>query len=538
MAKGYLNLVLHSHLPFVRHPEYSSFLEERWFFESIIETYAPLISVFEKLEKDGVPYRATMSVSPPLINMFADEVLQNKFEAHLNGLRELACKEIDRTKNDPRANDVARMYHDLFEQTHALFYRYDRNFNLAFKRLSQGGLELITCAATHGFLPLMEMYPDSMRAQIHLGCKTFEQAFGSRPKGLWLPECGYVPGVDEHLKDEGIRYFYVDTHAILHAAIRPKYGHFAPLYCPSGVAAFGRDVESSKQVWSADEGYPGDYAYRDFYRDIGFDLDYDYIKPYINGDGTRIFTGLKYHKITGDTDHKELYDRNVARETAASHAGNFMFNRELQISYIASLIDRKPMIVAPYDAELFGHWWFEGPQWIDFLCRKVAYDQNQFKLATPMDYLNEYPENQVAYPSASSWGWMGYNEVWLEGSNDWIYRHLHKCTELMTALANRYSNASGLLERALNQAARELLQAQASDWAFIMKTGTSVGYADRRTKEHVNRFLKLHHDVVSNAIDANWLADAEWKNNCFPNMDYRIYGQRSIQHRAPVAKIA
>ena len=203
-----------------------------------------------------------------------------------------------------------------------------------------------------------------------------------------MPECAYAPGVDEILKENGLKYFFTDTHGILYASHRPRFGIFAPIFCPTGVAAFGRDVESSKQVWSTMEGYPGDYNYREFYRDIGHDLDYEYIKDYIHPDGIRIHTGIKYYKITGKVDlsQKEPYNPGAALAKAAEHAGNFMFNRQHQINYLAGLMDRPPLIVAPYDAELFGHWWYEGPAWLEYLIRKIAFDQNDIELLTPSDY--------------------------------------------------------------------------------------------------------------------------------------------------------
>jgi 1,4-alpha-glucan branching enzyme len=202
-----------------------------------------------------------------------------------------------------------------------------------------------------------------------------------------------------------------------------------------------------------------------------------------------------------------------------------MFNRERQIEYLASVMDRKPIVVAPYDAELFGHWWFEGPEWLDYLIRKVTYDQNIFKLITPGDYLDIYKRNQVSTPSLSSWGYKGYNEVWLEGSNDWIYPHLHKAAERMVELAKAYPSTDGLRRRALNQAARELLLAQSSDWAFIMKTGTVVPYAVRRTKEHLWRFTKLYEDIRRDSIDEGWLSEMEYRNNIFPEIDYSVYAK-------------
>ena len=318
------------------------------------------------------------------------------------------------------------------------------------------------------------------------------------------------------------RYFFSDAHAVLHGSPRPKYGVFAPVYCKSGVACFARDLESSKQVWSSVEGYPGDYQYREFYRDIGFDLDYDYIRPYIHPDGVRISTGIKYYRITG-SDDKQPYNAQLARTKAAEHAGNFMFNRERQIEYLSDLMQKKPIIVSPYDAELFGHWWYEGPMWIDFLIRKIYYDQKTISLISVPEYLAENPRNQVVTPSMSSWGWKGYSEMWLQGPNDWIYRHLHGASERMTELTKSFSHTNGLIKRALNQALRELLLAQSSDWAFIMGTGTHTSYAVKRTKDHLLRFNRLYEDIKSNCVDLNWLSDIESKDNIFPEIDYRAH---------------
>jgi 1,4-alpha-glucan branching enzyme len=291
------------------------------------------------------------------------------------------------------------------------------------------------------------------------------------------------------------------------------------------VAAFGRDIESSKQVWSAIEGYPGDYDYRDFYRDVGFDLDYEYIRPYIHPDGIRIHTGIKYHRITGRTEEKDIYDPHWAVEKAASHAGNFMFNREKQVEYLEGELGRKPIIVAPYDAELFGHWWYEGPEFLNFLFRKIAYDQEALGTITPSEYLRENPVLQISTPSPSSWGWKGYNEVWLNAANDWIYPHLHMAGERMVDLARSCpdGNCDGLTRRALNQAARELMLAQSSDWAFILKTGTATDYAVRRMQVHIGLFTRLYENIKAGRVDEGWLSAVEKIDNLFPQMDFRFY---------------
>jgi len=525
MEKGYLAFILHAHLPFVRHPEYESFLEESWFYEAITETYIPLIKMIDGLLEDNIDFKITISLSPTLMAMMEDELLNRRYLKKLEMLIELSEKEIVRTQYDSQLNRLARMYNNLFKESlHIYKDRYHSRLLNAFRKFdSSGKVEIMVCAGTHGFFPLMEMYPQAVRAQVKIAVDTYRRVFGHSPKGMWLPECGYYPGVDNILKEFGIKFFIVDTHAILFGEPRPAFGVYNPYFCKSGVAVFGRDSESSKAVWSAIEGYPGDFNYREFYRDIGYDLDYEYIKPYLNGDGTRMNTGIKYHRITGLTNYKELYNPDVARETAANHAGNFMFNRERQIEYLYDKLKRRPIVVAPYDAELFGHWWFEGIDWLNFVIRKVAYDQNIFKLTTPSVYLGLYDRFQVITPSFSSWGWKGYSEVWLEGSNDWIYPHLHIMIERMTELANRYPDAKGVLADSLNHLARELLLAQASDWPFMMKTNAFSYYASQRVKDHVDRFNTLYEMVKANNIDSNWLERRKAQYNIFPEIDYRVY---------------
>ena len=517
-------MVLHAHLPFVRHPEHQTFLEEDWFFEAVTETYIPLLDMFTRLEDEEIRFRITMSLTPTLISMMKDPLLQERYVRHLNKMIELSEREIKRTRNDQHLQTLARMYQNIFTRCRRSFSEvWNRDLVSAFRHFQdQGSLEIVTCAATHGFLPLMKNRA-AARAQIEIAAEQYREVLGRDPRGIWLPECGYAPGIEELLEDAGIKYFFTDTHGILYGEPKPGYGVFAPVLCPNGVAAFGRDTESSKQVWSAREGYPGDYEYRDFYRDVGFDLDYDYIRPYLHGDGHRINLGIKYHRITGRSDQKELYRPEKARDRAAEHAGNFMFNREKQIEYLNTIMDISPIIVSPYDAELFGHWWHEGPMWLEFLMRKIYYDQQTIIPITPSEYLSDAHRLQVIRPSMSSWGYKGYNEVWLNGSNDWIYPHLHMMEDRMIELAGRFPEAEGVLLRALNQAARELLLAQSSDWAFIMKTGTQVEYAHTRIKTHINRFDRLYRDILQGSVKEIWLEELERRDNIFPHLNYRVY---------------
>ena len=526
VEKGYFSLVLHAHLPFVRHPEYEEFLEERWFFEALSETYIPILEMFEGLVRDGVDFAITMNISPSLCNMLADEVLRERYVRYLNKMVELCEKEIDRNRFNPDFYKVALMYYHRFTRMRDKFLNaYGRDVIREFKKYQDlGPLEIITCGATHGFLPLLGVNSkEAVRAQVKVGVDSYRKFFGCDPRGIWLPECAYFEDLDKVLKDEGIKYFLLETHGILFARPRPKFGVYSGYYTKNKVAVFGRDNESSKSVWSSVEGYPGDYYYREYYRDVGYDLDYDYIRPYISNCGTRIFTGIKYYRITGQTTHKEPYSPEAATEKAAEHAGNFLFNREKQVEYLSSMLGRKPIILSPYDAELYGHWWFEGVQWIDFLTRKMCFDQSTVKMTTPSRYLKLYPRNQVINPSPSSWGWKGYYEVWLNGTNDWIYPHIHRAQEKMVEAVKKYGGQSTVKDRILNQMSRELLLAQSSDWAFMMKTGAFSEYAAKRTVVHLERLHLLRSYLDRGFYNFEVIEDIERKDNIFPEVNYSVY---------------
>lgn len=525
MSRGYLALVLHAHLPFVKHQKEGELAEE-WLYEAITESYIPLLIVLNRLIQKGVDYQLTISISPTLITMLADPLLQLRYKKHLEKLIELSEKEIDRTKNEPQFHHLAKMYNDLFNKTYDYYHiKYKNNLLKAFKELEETGkIELITTCATHGYLPLM-LTGEAINAQIKMGIDTYRRVFNKRPKGLWLPECAFKPAVEPYLAQNNIRYFICSSHGLLFAKPRPRYGLYAPIFTPSGIAAFGRDTESSRQVWSAAEGYPGDYDYREYYRDIGWDLDYEYIKDYLPS-GVRKNTGLKYYRITGKGNWKEPYNPEAARRKAAEHAGNFMFNRQQQVKYLSQVMDRKPIVVSPYDAELFGHWWFEGPMWLEFLLEKIHFDQEDIETITLSGYLKREKKKQYAMPSEASWGHRGYHEVWLNGSNDWIYRQLHEAEERLIKLASKYkhlANKNSLIYRALNQMCRELLLAQSSDWAFIINARTMVDYAVFRTKKHLDNFSLLAEGIMKNQLEERKIAELEKINDIFPDLDFKIY---------------
>ncbi len=523
--KGFLSLVLHSHLPFVKHPEEESFLEENWLYEAILESYLPLYVIFSNLRKNGIKFQVTMSMTPPVIAMLQDNLLLKRFDKYLKNRIALLQEELS-GNHKREIKDLVQFYYFRYQNLYRTF-RDELRGDLVSgfgKLFNEGLLELITCTATHEILPL-ELNNKVREAQVSIGIEAFIRAFGREPRGIWLAECAYTEGIDEILSKHGIKFTILDTHGILYADASPFYGVSAPIFSESSVAFFGRDPESSKQVWSALEGYPGDFNYREFYKDIVYDLPEEVVKKYLHPGGFRFDSGIKLHKITGKVplDQKALYDRKKAMEITEIHTGNFMFNREQETKHLLSIIDREPIMLTPFDTELFGHWWFEGPEFLESVLEKIYKFSEIVETINPYNYLVKYPVNQISQPSTSSWGDGGYFKVWLNEQTDWIYSYLHVMGKRMTEIAYKYKNPNGLEKRVLNQMARELLLAESSDWAFLISVGTAVNYATGREKFHINSFYKLDEELCTGDIHINFLEYLEERDNIFPFIDYTIF---------------
>lgn len=521
---GFLALVLHAHLPFVRHPEHPEFLEEDWLFEAITETYIPLLNAMERLVADAVPFKLTMSITPPLCAMLQDPLLIARYVAHLERSIALALREIERNRDNVQLQELSQFYFELLTATHRQFVEeWNRDLLARFRYFRERGvLEIAASAATHGLLPLLAQSPEAVRAQVLIGRDAYCQAFEAEPAGFWLPECAYEPGLELLLQEANIRWFVVDAHGLLFGKPQPRHAIYAPCFTPAGPAAFARDPASSRQVWSAESGYPGDAAYRDFYRDIGFDLPTEHVFPSSLNRSPR-FSGLKYHRITGAHVPKELYAPASAEAAAQTHADHFLQSRLEQFRDLASR-GFEPMVTVAFDAELFGHWWFEGPRFLELFIRKAAAYSDEFTLTTPSGYLAARPTQEVIEPAASSWGEGGYWGVWLDESNAWVYPHLHAMARRMAELAQVHAtDPSPLVERTLQQLARELLLAQSSDWAFLIRSGTAREYATKRTREHIARFNSLYEQLRDGQVNDDFLRDCEWRDNLFAHVNWRHY---------------
>ncbi|MFA6434321.1 MAG: 1,4-alpha-glucan branching protein domain-containing protein [Elusimicrobiales bacterium] len=530
-SKGSLLFLLHAHLPYVNHPDHPDFLEENWFFEGVVETYIPLISVLDRLVRDGIRPGIAVSISPTLGAMLENENLEKKLNRYISARLELMEKELVRVENDPVLSKTVRLYAGLYGSAAEILHKYSGDLITPLKQFQHAGhIEIITTSATHSVLPLLA-HPEALRAQIAAAADDYFDRFNRKASGFWLPECAYDARLQTYLKLSGFKYFFTESHAVDFSDAAPKNGVYASYRTPNGLNLFARDAASSREVWSAKFGYPGDPAYREFYRDLGYDADYDYIKPYLGADGARRSLGLKYHSITGPVDlsKKSYYDHDAAMAAVERHADDFLARRLKQVEELHASRGIRPVIAGCYDAELFGHWWFEGPAFLERVLRKIRQDRLPLQFVTPEEYLNSCQEPAEISPQVSSWGENGYFDPWVNESNDFIYPRVLAVTDRMIETANRFRNQdlSSVVLRALNQAAREVLLAQSSDWPFLMYIGSHSQYAAERVEAHSHNADSLLSEVLEKRVDEKALGELEKKNSLFHRLDFRLFASVS-----------
>lgn len=520
--RGALLLVLHAHLPYVRDVDRVS-LEGDWLPEAVAGAYLPLLEALERLADDGVPSRLTVSISPTLLAMLEDPLLRRGVGERLGAFLALAEREVRRTAKDAALGPVARYHRQRLRQALRLWEeRFRGGLVSALGRLERAGrIDLITTAATHAFLPLLRHLPQAIRAQVKVGVDQHARVLGRRPGGFWLPECGYHPGVEAVLADEELRFTFLEARGLHLAEPRPLASVYAPLLTASGVAVYGRDPEASEEVWSAESGYPSDPLYLDFHHDAGWELPAEALAPVLlAGDAPRA-VGLRYHRVTARSGAKAAYQPEAARARAREHARAFVRRRQERLAALAPRLSRPPVVVAPYDAELFGHWWHEGPAFLEALFREAA--AAGLATSTPAEDLGRFPEAQLAAPAESSWGSEGSARTWLDPTNDWIPPEVDRATRALVAEAGAGQAPAPFRKRLLNQAARELLLAQSSDFPFILRAGTLADYARTRVETHLAQFWALLDEAAGRPADLAAARRALRADVLFPDLDFRVF---------------
>jgi len=516
---GQLALVLHAHLPYVRQPEQELALEEHWLLEALADSYLPLLEVLEAAAARGSGFRLTLSLSPTLLTMLADPGLPGRFVDFL-ARRLRLCAEEGARQGAPERRRLALWYRGRWE---ALGRRYLEQWGGdligAWGRLRDAGrLELITTAATHGYLPLLRDQPGGVGAQIRVGRDAFVALTGQRAAGLWLPECGYYPGLEEDIAAAGYAYSLVEAHGLQQGHPPPAWDCQAPVTC-RGIAFFGRDPDSAREVWSPEAGYPGHPDYREYHWDLGFAAPPATLAAFLPPGVARAPTGIKYYRVTGGQGPKAFYDPERAAHRAALDARRFIARRRQRLAAF-SRSARPPLIVAPYDAELFGHWWFEGPVFLDALIRELDASPDLEAVSLGEHLARQGPAAECRL-AASSWGQGGYNATWLRPETAWVHLQLHQAAVEFAALRARHGDdpAMGREGRLLRQAARSLLLAQGSDWTFHLGRGGGSQYAEARLRAHLARFAFLA-DTLRRGLDpGERLGALERMDALFPELD-------------------
>lgn len=535
--KNNLCFTLNAHLPFVRHPEYPKFLEEDWFFEAVNESYLPLLRMFYKLRDEKVDFHLAFSISPTLCSMLRDKLLLERLQAYLESRLELGEKEINRLRSNPQMLSIAKMYVDnINKNCYFLNETCKGDILSAFNKLGdEGYLELITTAATHAYLPIYKDNPVAVNAQIETGVMQHSRIFTHSPDGFWLPANGYYPGLEDLLKRHNIKWTALACHSFFLSEDEPKMGNYAPVRCPNGVYCFARDYYLTSLVWSSKEGYPSDPCYREFYRDIGYDLPIDYIRPYIHEPDVRVFTGFKYWAVTGMTADKQIYNPQAAKLKASEHARNFLYNVRSCGRNLEGILNQDPVYTVSFDAELFGHFWYEGVSWLEYVIRYASEKESNIRLITPSMYIAEGHKVQTLRPAFSSWGDGGFSQALVDNSTNAEYvPHVLEAMTRMTDLVKRYPDQKSLKQRFLNQAAREALLLMASDWLLLMHNRSNGSYAKNRIEGHLQNLYLVYENMFRNAVNTEWLVKAEERNNIFPDIDYNIFNPDHLKDVSPV----
>lgn len=520
---GSLALVLHSHLPYVLyHGTWPHGMS--WIYEAAAETYLPILEVLYRLKDEGYSPHLTIGLTPVLI----DQLSSNDFiSGFINYIEErLAASKDDRDEFARIGMDhriyLAEWWEKHYSRIHEFFESScNRDIVGSFRNLQDDGIiEIITCAATHGYLPLLGT-DEAVRRQVRIGRKIYYQHFGRDPRGIWLPEAAYRPryvwkspvgeekpferaGVEEALAEENIEYFIVDSQLLTGGEARGVYierfpalkmlwEQFKDQYKPTKdfkgtpyecyfvdslakkpVAFFVRDPETGILVWSGEHGYPGDGWYLEFHK-----------KHWPSGN--------RYWRVTSaKADLADKWEYEPAKVTERLNENASHFKEKVKELLKAASEKRKPAIIcAPFDTELFGHWWFEGPLWIERVLRWVE-DDPEISLTTCGNFLEKNTPQAVFKLPEGSWGQGGHHYIWLNEWTEWTWQRIYECEREFPELASK-AKASGnqaAIEVA-TQAMRELLLLESSDWQFLISTWSARDYAEGRIALHFERFKQL-----------------------------------------------
>jgi len=518
--KIYSIILLHAHLPYINHPE-ENYIEENWFFENVVESYVPFLMMIERLLNDGIEPRFSISISPTLCYMMENENLQSKLKRYIELRLKLIESEISKEKNE-KIIDNLKMYLDLYNYVYDFLETYSFDLITPFKFYkNQGILEIVTTPATYPILPLFTN-KKIIDSHIKIASSDYKERFLHPLKGIFLSECAYDKSVLESLKKNSIEYFFVDDTAI----DKTKYDPYFLYKTSNGINIFVRDSISSEIV-IGESSYPANPIYRDFYKDIGYEREIDYLKEFTLFT-QRIPTGIKYWKITdlSGIKEKEIYDFNLALNQVEVDASNFI---EKIIERFKGY-EKNSLVVSCFNMEIFGHRWFEGIYFLEKLFRKIRSERYPIQFLTPSEYIsmNNFTIKTIE-PEISSWSDNGYFDKWLNERNDFIYPYIYEITQKYLRIVNKYvnTNVSFPMDLALRQLAREILLMHSSDWSVMINYDTHKEYAISRLKKHYLNSIKIFEQISSGNIDLSFIKKLENENNIFNSLNWRVFSSVS-----------
>ena len=524
-TRNVISVVLNAHAPFVRHQELPQINEENWFFESLSETYLPLIEVFDRLDADRIPFRLGISLSPTLCHLLRDESLIERYLEYTDKQLEFGLQELQSMNEDDPVYHLTKLFYDkMLDRRFSFTERYEKNILKAFDYyLRKGKIELLTTAATHAFLPFYAGNSEAVQTQLEVALASYRSNFGKYPQGFWLPELAWSPDLGRYLRAYNFGYTIVNTHGLIFGDPPAIKGSFYPVKTPQGVFIFARDHYASRDI---DESHKNS-AYLDNNTDAGYELPPERVKYFIGADGSRSRTGYKYYSLGEKGREKELYEPKKASCAIKEQITHLLNGCATRLESANEYIEETPVSLFTYNLNPFGHFWYECPEFIETLFREGAKREN-VQFMTPAEYLykQDISKIQTMTPEFSSAGENGYAEVRLGSGNDWIYRHIARALERMTELAERFPQETGIKERALNQAAREILLAQSSDWAKLLHKSEVPEYARTQIEGSLRNFTTIYEALGSNYISTEWLTKLERRHNIFPNINYRVFRRK------------
>ena len=497
-------------------------------YESISYIYLPLLNMFASLEKDGVPFKIALVLSPVLCTLLKDPVIQQQYIAWLDGKIALGKSELERCTGDAAMCDIIKFHLEKAQEDRFCFtsvYGQDLLKNIS-EYQKKGCVELLATCGTNIFLPHYADMGEVLNAQIETGLYAHRSFFGERASGFWLPEMGYMPGIEHVMHTYGVDYTVLDARAFLFSDDTAEKGIFAPVTCSGDIAVFARDNRVDDEVFG-EKGYAAASVYCDVNRDIAFELTPERLEPFFRGATSRYASGYHYYNKNGERSGRaSVYDPVCAAEQCEVDAASF-FDKRLDVLMRAeALLPSSPVLshVCVFSSEQFLQHWHEGIAWLENVYRYAAGKPASFSFFEDVLADQGYLQNLHPYCCAAIGA--GYGETLVANKNNRILRHARKASERMIDLAERFPDDTGLKARLLNLSARELMLAQSCTWANMIWEGTFPEYAEARFTESIAAFINVFESLGANTVSTEWLTSYEAKYPVFPWINYRIFSKK------------